>query len=139
MLPRVLDTAGARSGGPVAGSLLQSLIALVVVARVRAAAARDPLLQLFTWFSGIAAVGVVLLMIGTSAAVIGFFQAHPGRGVARGSGSSRRRSPSSLLAAIVCVLVVQLRLAARRRADVGAALDPARAGAVAAVLSRCRA
>ena len=39
-----------------------------------AATGADPLLQLFTWLSGMSAVGVVLLMAGTSAAVVGFFR-----------------------------------------------------------------
>jgi hypothetical protein len=34
----------------------------------------DPVLKLFTWFSGMSAVGVILLMAGTSAGVIGFFR-----------------------------------------------------------------
>jgi hypothetical protein len=34
-------------------------------------------LDLFTWGSGVSALGVVLLMFGTSAAVIGFFRRNP--------------------------------------------------------------
>ncbi len=72
VLPSFLGRTGARSGAPVAGSLLQSLLATVVVAAF-VVAGRDPLLDLFTWLSGIAAVGVVLLMAASSLAVIGFF------------------------------------------------------------------
>jgi amino acid transporter len=72
VLPRFLGRTGARSGAPVAGSLLQSLLAIIVVAAF-VAAGRDPLFDLFTWLSGIAAAGVVLLMAGSSLSVIGFF------------------------------------------------------------------
>lgn len=75
VLPAALGTVGVRSGGPLVGSLAQSALALVVVA-VFAATGADPLLQLFTWGSGVAAVGVILLMAGTSASVVGFFSRH---------------------------------------------------------------
>jgi amino acid transporter len=72
VLPTVLGKVGARSGGPLAGSLAQSTIALIVVVMFALSSA-DPLLQLFTWLSGLSAVGVILLMTGTSAAVLAFF------------------------------------------------------------------
>jgi amino acid transporter len=72
VLPRFLGRTGARSGAPVSGSLLQSLLAIIVVAGF-VIAKRDPLFDLFTWLSGIAAAGVVLLMATSSLAVIGFF------------------------------------------------------------------
>jgi amino acid transporter len=61
-----------RTAAPVAGSLLQSTLAFVVVG-VFVALGRNPIAELFTWLSYIAAVGVILLMLGTSVAVIGFF------------------------------------------------------------------
>jgi amino acid transporter len=76
VLPTALSRIGARSGGPVAGSVVQTVIALVVVVGF-AIAGTDPVLQMFTWLSGMAAVGVVLLMAGTSAAVVGYFRQHP--------------------------------------------------------------
>ena len=57
VLPAALSRVGTRSGGPVAGSLAQSALALVVVA-VFALSGADPVLQMFTWLSGTAAVGV---------------------------------------------------------------------------------
>ncbi len=48
--------------------------AVVLVAFIVGGA--DPILQLFTWLSGLSAVGVVALMAGTSAAVVGFFRKH---------------------------------------------------------------
>jgi amino acid transporter len=76
VLPDVLDTVGTRSGGPVVGSLLQSVIAVVVLL-IFVITGADPVLELFTWFSGVSALGVVLLMAGTSAAVVGFFRRNP--------------------------------------------------------------
>jgi amino acid transporter len=76
VLPEFLDTVGARSGGPVAGSVVQSSIAVVVLAAF-VIGGFDPILQLFTWLSGLAAVGVVALMAATSAAVVGYFARHP--------------------------------------------------------------
>jgi amino acid transporter len=76
VLPGPLSRVGTRSGGPVAGSLAQTGVAIVVVA-VFAISGADPVLQLFTWLSGMSAVGVVLLMAGTSAAVVGFFRSRP--------------------------------------------------------------
>ncbi|MBP2369505.1 APC family permease [Pseudonocardia parietis] len=87
VLPEVLATVGARSGGPVAGSLAQSALALVVVIGFAVVGA-DPMLALFSWFSGLSALGVVLLMAGTSVAVIGFFRQH-------------RSAPASLWARLI--------------------------------------
>jgi amino acid transporter len=73
VLPRFLGKAGRSSGAPVAGSLLQSLLAVIVIA-VFKLLDRNPLTELFTWFSYIAAAALLVLMIGVSVAVIGFFQ-----------------------------------------------------------------
>jgi amino acid transporter len=80
VLPAYLSRTGVRTGAPVAGSLTQSALAFgVVIAFVLAG--RDPVLDLFTWLSGVAAVGVVLLMTLTSAAVVGFFRRRPEPGI----------------------------------------------------------
>jgi amino acid transporter len=76
VLPSALGQTGRTSSAPVAGSLVQSLIAIVVLV-VAIVTKLDPLTQLFTWLSYISAVAVLLLMIGTSAAVIGFFRRRP--------------------------------------------------------------
>ncbi|HKT00805.1 MAG TPA: APC family permease, partial [Rugosimonospora sp.] len=73
VLPHRLAATSARSAAPWAGSLLQSACAIAVVATF-AALGRNPLSELFTWLSYVAAVGVLLLMFGTSIAVIGFFR-----------------------------------------------------------------
>ncbi|MEV0157665.1 APC family permease [Micromonospora sp. NPDC050686] len=77
VLPRFLGATSNRSGAPIAGSLVQSALAVVVFLAF-AFSNRDPILDLFTWLSGAAAVGVVLLMTLTSAAVVGFFRGRPG-------------------------------------------------------------
>jgi amino acid transporter len=72
VMPPSLGRTGVGSGAPIAGSLIQSFLAIVIVA-VFAGLGRNPITELFTWLSYVAAVGVLLLMIGTSVAVIGFF------------------------------------------------------------------
>ncbi|BBG03271.1 MULTISPECIES: APC family permease [Pseudonocardia] len=104
VLPAGLATVGARSGGPIAGSLTQSLLAAVVVFAFAVTGA-DPMLALFSWFSGLSAVGVVLLMTGTSISVIGFFRRNR---TAKASLWARTIAPALaalLLAAILTVLV----------------------------------
>jgi amino acid transporter len=73
VLPKGLARVGTHTGGPLVGSLVQTTLALIVVV-LFALSHADPILKLFTWFSGMSAVGVILLMTGTSAGVIGFFR-----------------------------------------------------------------
>jgi amino acid transporter len=101
VLPTVLSRVGTRSGGPVAGSLTQSALAVVVVG-LFALLGADPVLQLFTWLSGMAAVGIVLLMAGTSAAVVGYFRTRPG------GGTLWQRAIAPTLATIALVALVAL-------------------------------
>ncbi|WP_238591922.1 APC family permease [Pseudonocardia sp. EC080625-04] len=93
----LLSTVGAHSGGPIAGSITQSLLAMVVVVGFTIAAA-DPMLSLFGWFSGLSAVAVVLLMTGTSIAVISFFR-------------KNRTAPESVWARLIAPAVAALLLA----------------------------
>lgn len=75
VLPDWLGYIGSRSGAgaPIGGSLLQSGIAIVVFGAF-AMAGSDPVTTLFTWLSYVAAVGVLLLMVGASLAVVGYFR-----------------------------------------------------------------
>jgi len=73
VLPRFTAATWRRTGSPVAGSLLQSLAAVVTFG-IFAIQGKDPLQQLFTWLSYVAAVGVLVLMIGTSLSVLGYFR-----------------------------------------------------------------
>jgi amino acid transporter len=78
VLPVVLGgvRAGVRGGAPIGGSLIQSAVAFVVVSGFVAAGA-DPFTTLFTWLSTAAAIGVLVLMVAGSLAVIGFFRRDP--------------------------------------------------------------
>jgi len=62
-----------RHGSPHMGSLFQTASATVVLV-VFAAAGADPVLELFTWMSGLATVSILVLMILTGAAIIAFFR-----------------------------------------------------------------
>jgi amino acid transporter len=102
VLPEFLSRTGIRTGAPVAGSLIQSALALVVVLAF-VFANRDPILDLFTWLSGVSAVGVVLLMTLTSAAVVGYFSRHLDTGA---STWQRRVAPALATVLLFAVLVV---------------------------------
>ncbi|MDI3330182.1 MAG: APC family permease [Micrococcus sp.] len=83
VLPVWLDRTGVRSGAPVAGSLAQSALALVVILvfGLAGAGSDDPLfpvLTLFTWLTNMGAFGLVLLMALTSMAVVGFLRRRSG-------------------------------------------------------------
>jgi amino acid transporter len=104
VLPSTLSRVGTRSGGPVAGSVAQTVVALVVVL-VFVIAGADPVLELFTWLSGMAAVGVILLMAGTSAAVVGFFRRFDHEA------SAWQRSIAPIAATVVLVALVVLLVA----------------------------
>ena len=72
LLPQALGRTNSSSGAPALGSLLQTLIAAVVVISF-AALKKDPILTLFTWGGNVGALGVLLLMAVTSISVIVFF------------------------------------------------------------------
>ncbi|MDZ3991418.1 APC family permease [Pseudomonas sp. Teo4] len=76
LLPGKLGTTHARHQSPHLGSGLQSLIAVSILA-VFAISGADPVLQLFSWFTNLATLCLILLMALTSLAVIGFFKANP--------------------------------------------------------------
>jgi len=73
ILPSWLGHTCHYTDSPVAGSVVHSAFAFVVVAGF-AAAHRSPMLELFPWMSYVAAVGILLLMVGTSVAVVGYFR-----------------------------------------------------------------
>ena len=70
-----LNTAGA----PVLGSVVVSLVTGAVIVFF-AATDKDPVLNLFFWFSGVAVVAIVLVEILVCVAVVAFFRRHPGEG-----------------------------------------------------------
>jgi amino acid transporter len=73
VLHSALGRAHHRHRSPAVASLLGSVITGVLVACC-ALAGLDPMIEVFTWLSSIATVGVMLLMALTSAAVIAFFR-----------------------------------------------------------------
>lgn len=79
ILPEAFARTSRRTGAPVAGSIAQSVLALVVMGLFVAGqpAEADPLypvVTLFTWLTNMGAFGLVLLMAMTSLAVIGFLR-----------------------------------------------------------------
>lgn len=78
---RVLPQAWGRTHpahhSPHVASVVQSISALVLLL-VCLAAGLDPYAEIFTWFAGVAAVGVIALMLLTSISVIAFFARRPG-------------------------------------------------------------
>lgn len=82
LLPRGLARLRHPSGAPVAGSLAQTVIAVIVIGAFAIAGigselgALFPVLTLFTWLTNAGAMGLVLLMTLVSAAVIGYFRKH---------------------------------------------------------------
>lgn len=102
VLPVAFSRIGFSSGSPVAGSIGQSSLALLVGA-VFVVAGADPLLELFTWLTGMSALGVVLLMAGTSVAVVGFFRRHRDT-----SASAWQRVVAPLLAAALLLALAIL-------------------------------
>jgi amino acid transporter len=76
VLPGVLGRTGVRSMAPVYASLTQSAAGLLVIAGY-AVTGTDPLVRLFFWGGTVGGFGVLLLITGTSIAVIGFLHRHP--------------------------------------------------------------
>lgn len=72
VLPRGLGALHRRHGSPHRGSLLQTALTVAVIA-VFALAGRDPVADVFTWLTNLGALGVILLLLATSAAVVGYF------------------------------------------------------------------
>lgn len=70
--PKALARTHARHGSPHVGSIFQTVSAVLVVG-VFALAGADPILQLFTWMSGLATVSILVLMILTGVAIYTFF------------------------------------------------------------------
>ena len=72
LLPRALDRVN-RHGAPWAASVVQTAIAVLLVMPF-AILGKDPVLTLFSWFGGVAVLGVMVLYFLTSIGVIRFFR-----------------------------------------------------------------
>jgi amino acid transporter len=78
VLPARLGRTNPRNGAPYLASLIQSGIGLVVIIGY-AVSGVDPLVYLFFWIAVTGGLGVLILMLITSIAVLGFFLRNPGR------------------------------------------------------------
>ncbi|GAA2605094.1 amino acid permease [Paractinoplanes durhamensis] len=72
VLPAAWGRTHPRTGAPLAGSITQSVLAILVLTAYAFAGA-EPLVYVFAWLTTIGGLGVLILMWATSAAVIGFF------------------------------------------------------------------
>lgn len=85
VMPAVLARTGARSGAPIAGSLLQSGLglALIIVFAIAGTGSElgplFPVLTMFPWLTNAAGFGLVLLLCITSIAVLRYFNREPDR------------------------------------------------------------
>lgn len=75
VLPSRLDRVN-RAGAPLFGSLVTSVITGVVIVMF-AVTGKDPVLNLFFWFSGLAVVAIVLVEFLVCFAVMAYFRRHP--------------------------------------------------------------
>ncbi|WP_328971157.1 APC family permease [Streptomyces sp. NBC_00239] len=79
LLPAAFGRTSPTSGAPATGSLLQTVISVLVVGAFAVSDDKPvgdptaPVLQLFTWMGNVGALGVILLMATASFAVIAFF------------------------------------------------------------------
>ncbi|MEU1630600.1 APC family permease [Streptomyces sp. NPDC020096] len=107
LLPAAVGRTSKGSGAPAYGSLLQSVISLVVVLVFAVTDGKPhddptaPVLHLFTWMGNVGALGIILLMATASAAVIAFFVRH---GAARPQ--AWRLAASGLAGAALLVIAV---------------------------------
>ena len=76
VLPSSLDRVNGR-GAPWTSTVVTSVISLAVILTF-AITGRDPVLNLFYWFSGLAVIAIVFVEILVSVAVIAFFSRHRG-------------------------------------------------------------
>ena len=76
MLPAGLGRTHAAHQSPHAGSLLQTVLALVILL-IFAFTGQDPIFALFTWLTNLATLSVITLMAIVSFAVIAFFRRQP--------------------------------------------------------------
>jgi amino acid transporter len=105
LLPAAFGRTSGTSGAPGTGSLLQTVVAVVIVVAFAitddgpAGDPTAPVLQLFTWFGNIGALGVIVLMAAASLSVVVFF-------VRRGAaGAQAWRLVTSVLAGLALLVI----------------------------------
>lgn len=103
VLPRALGRTHGRHDSPYVGSLTQTALAFAVVA-VFASLDKDPMATLFNWLTNLGALGVILLLVLTSLAVLAYFRRN---GRAAGE-SSWNRLIAPIIAAVALGVVFVL-------------------------------
>jgi amino acid transporter len=113
-LPRRLGEVHARHHAPSRSSLWVSIISSAVVV-VSALAQLDPVTQIYAWYSGAGAVGVIVMMVLTSIAVLSFGAKHSAGVVSQDPTGQTARPPAWVLVCsclggigLVCVLAISL-------------------------------
>jgi amino acid transporter len=99
VLPSVFGRTSARTAAPVAGSVLQTTIALIVIT-VYAISGLDPVTKLFVAFGAFGGLGLLILLTVTSISVISFFSRKPS-----GETAWRTRIAPALAALALCVII----------------------------------
>lgn len=103
VLPEGLGRTSPRTGSPKLGSIIQSVVGLVVIV-LYAVAGWDPVVQLFFWGGTAGGLGVLFLIATTSIAIIVYFLRHPA------GETVWRRLVAPVLAAVLLLIVVVLAL-----------------------------
>jgi amino acid transporter len=103
VLPVVLGRTSPRTGSPKLGSVIQSVVGLVVIV-LYAVAGWDPVVQLFFWGGTAGGLGVLFLIMTTSIAIVVYFLRQPA------GETVWRRLIAPVLAAVLLLIVVVLAL-----------------------------
>ncbi|MBN9272112.1 MAG: APC family permease [Mesorhizobium sp.] len=77
LLPKSVGVTHSQFQSPHVGSLIQTVIAALVVA-LFAATGQDPVLALFSWLTNVGTLAIILLMAFTAFAIVAFFGRNPG-------------------------------------------------------------
>jgi amino acid transporter len=77
LLPRSVGVTHPKYQSPHVGSVIQTVIAIVVVA-LFAVTGQDPVLALFSWLTNVGTLAIILLMAFTAFAILMFFSRNPG-------------------------------------------------------------
>ncbi|MER7169691.1 APC family permease [Micromonospora sp. NPDC000207] len=103
VLPAVLGQTSRLTGAPKVGSLVQSVLAALVLAGYATVGA-DPIVHLFFWITVTGGLGVLILMTTTSTAVAGFF--HRQTPAIRQNEGTWRTRLAPLLAAVALAAIL---------------------------------
>jgi amino acid transporter len=107
VLPAWFGATGRRFRAPLWGSITQSLLALAVLAAF-AASKLDPFVYLFFWWTVTGGFGVLILMTGTSLAVVVYFLRHRTGALAQVSAWRRYIAPTLGFLVLLAVLIVTI-------------------------------